>query len=103
MDPTSAMETWTPGIGAPDSPRTVPVIDPPATCALSENGAANESHADKNAIRTHISFRRPKKIALSSLAQFTKMPLRFEFPVTHPMLPPNSDADHPDRHNSRDL
>src|SRR3977135_2440968 len=34
----SVMDTWPPGIAAPDSPLTVPAIDPPATCAWRVHG-----------------------------------------------------------------
>src|SRR3981081_2132230 len=39
----SVMDTWIPGIAAPDSPLTVPVIDPPATCAWMVHGIARVS------------------------------------------------------------
>src|SRR5467141_1914851 len=40
LEVVSVLDMWTPGIGAPDSPITVPVIDPPATCAWMVHGIA---------------------------------------------------------------
>src|SRR5258706_14891491 len=40
LEVVSVLDTWTPGIAAPDSPLTVPVIDPPATCAWMVHGIA---------------------------------------------------------------
>src|ERR1700730_1016433 len=47
------MDMRAPGIAAPVSPLTVPVIDPPATCAWMEHGAARtKSRQSAAAIRT---------------------------------------------------
>src|SRR5258708_37449823 len=40
LEVVSVLDMWTPGIGAPDSPLTVPVIEPPATCAWMVHGIA---------------------------------------------------------------
>src|SRR6266404_521580 len=40
LEVVSVLDMRTPGIGAPDSPLTVPVIEPPATCAWMVHGIA---------------------------------------------------------------
>ena len=47
---TSVTETLTPGIAKPDSPRTVPVTDPPATCAFAAEGTNSTKASDTSSI-----------------------------------------------------
>ena len=51
---TSAMDMRTPGIAAPDSPLTVPVIDPPATCALVEGESDTKAVMATTRTRTFL-------------------------------------------------
>jgi hypothetical protein len=52
----SVMDTRTPGMAAPASPFTVPVIEPPATCALTAQGAPSDAHRATIAKRMGISL-----------------------------------------------
>src|SRR5712691_10359391 len=88
---TSVMDTWTPGIAAPDCPLTVPVIDPPATCALTAQGVPSETHRATKVKRIGISFRPLRRSFAHTLAppaHLTKKEPSFDRLSSHSMLPP---------------
>src|ERR1700704_4784914 len=78
LEVASVMDTWTPGIAAPDSPLTVPVIDPPATCALIVHGIARvRSRPSMAAIRAAAGLCRNLFFAWFSLEEVKLGSMKF--------------------------